>query len=91
MTSTMAATEAAKNFGTLVDRVRDEGAVFVIERHGRPVAQIGPVSLARKYRLKDLAAKLKRMPRLDEAVLRAIEEGVENANREAVPGNAWER
>jgi len=37
------ATEAAKNFGRLVDRVRDEQEVYLIERGGTPVAQIGPV------------------------------------------------
>ena len=41
--SRIAATEAAKNFGTLVNRVREERAVYVIERGGVPVAQIGPV------------------------------------------------
>ena len=37
----IAATDAAKNFGHLVDRVRETRATYVIERHGRPVAQIG--------------------------------------------------
>ena len=37
------ATDAAKNFGAIVDRVREDRAVYVVERGGTPVAQIGPV------------------------------------------------
>ena len=40
---TVPATEAAKNFGRLVDRVREERAVVVVERGGIPVARIVPV------------------------------------------------
>jgi antitoxin (DNA-binding transcriptional repressor) of toxin-antitoxin stability system len=85
------ATAAAKNFGTLVDRVRDYGTTFIVERHGRPVAQIGPIDAARKTTLKGLAAYLRTAPKIDEQVLRFIEEGVAAANRPAVPANPWER
>jgi len=36
-------TEAAKSFGRLVDRVREERATIVIERGGKAVAQITPL------------------------------------------------
>jgi prevent-host-death family protein len=39
----VSATEAAKNFGWLVDRVREEQATYVVERGGTPVARIAPV------------------------------------------------
>src|SRR3954463_8983973 len=43
--SRIAATDAAKNFGHLVSRVREEGATYVIERGGKPVARISPVGV----------------------------------------------
>ena len=85
------ATTAAKNFGTLVDRVRDDGVTYVIERHGRPVAQIGPVTVVPKMTLRRLAAFMKKAPTLDERALRFVEEGIEAANRPTVPANPWER
>jgi len=38
----IAATEAAKNFGRLVNRVSEERATYVVERSGVPVAHISP-------------------------------------------------
>ena len=39
------ATEAAKNFGSIIDRVREDRAVYVVERGGTPVAEIGPAKM----------------------------------------------
>ena len=89
---TIPATDAAKNFGRLVDRVREEGATYVIERHGRAVAQIGPVSpAATRKTLGGLVEYLRAAPKLDEAVLREIEQGITIDNRPEVPKNLWER
>jgi prevent-host-death family protein len=87
----VAATDAAKNFGRLVDRVREEGVTYVIERHGRPVAQIGPVKLAEPKTLRGLVEFMRTAPKLDEETLRYIEEGIEIYNRPEVPKNRWER
>ena len=89
--ASIAATDAAKNFGELVDRVREEGATYVIERHGRAVAQIGPVKTEEPKTLRALAEYLKTAPKLDEEVLRYIEEGRAIYNRPEVPKNPWER
>jgi prevent-host-death family protein len=87
----IAATDAAKNFGRLVDRVREEGAIYIIERHGRPMAQIGPVASSPTKTLRALAEAMRTAPKLDEETLRYIEEGVARHNRPAVPRNRWER
>ncbi len=87
----IAATDAAKNFGQLVDRVREEGATYVIERHGRPVAQIGPVTIEKPKTLRNLIEALEAAPRLDEEVLRYIEEGIAIYNQPEIPKNRWER
>jgi prevent-host-death family protein len=87
----IAATDAAKNFGRLVDRVREEGATYVIERHGRPMAQIGPVEPAKRTTLRGFAEFMRTAPKLDEETLRYIEEGIKKFNQPTVPQNKWER
>lgn len=84
----ISATEAAKTFGRVVDRVREERATFVVERGGVPVAQIGPVASTR-CTLRDLTTVLRSVPRADEAYLRAVEAGVRRSNKPAVPRNPW--
>jgi antitoxin (DNA-binding transcriptional repressor) of toxin-antitoxin stability system len=71
--------------------VRGQGATYVIERHGRPVAQIGPVETEEPKTLRDLIEAIKAAPKLDEEVLRYIEEGIAIYNRPEVPKNRWER
>jgi antitoxin (DNA-binding transcriptional repressor) of toxin-antitoxin stability system len=88
--SHIAATEAAKNFGTLVNRVREERAVYVIERGGVPVAQIGPVE-RRRGTIADLKAFIRDAPHVDEEYLREVEAAVRRHNKPRVPENPWER
>jgi antitoxin (DNA-binding transcriptional repressor) of toxin-antitoxin stability system len=85
---TISATDAAKTFGRLVDRVREERAVYVIERGGTPVAQIGPVSTS-SCTLADLAALLRSRERLDEQYLREVEAGLKAWNKPSVPRDQW--
>ena len=87
----IAATDAAKNFGRLVDRVRETGATYVIERHGRPIAQIGPVVTEKPKTLRTLIEAIEAAPRLDEEVLRYIEDGIAIYNKPEIPKNRWER
>jgi hypothetical protein len=86
----IAATEAAKTFGRLVNRVREERATYIIERGGTPVAQIGPVE-PKVATMRDLVAFLREMPRADEEYVRAVEEGMAMFNKPRVPENPWER
>ena len=85
----VSATEAAKNFGALVDRVRDERHSYVIERGGIPVAQIGPVS-TRRFTVRDFVELLESTPHPGEEYLEAVERGLAEMNREEVPENQWE-
>ena len=86
----IAATDAAKNFGRLVDRVREEGATYVIERGGKPVAQIGPVA-PRVTTVTEFIEFIKHLPPADEEYLGAVEEAVAMFNEPRVPENPWER
>lgn len=68
----VAATEAAKGFGALVDRVRETGAVYQVESRGQVVAEIGPAR--RRTTLGDLRDFMRRGPRAPAELLDAIEE-----------------
>ena len=49
----LTATDAARAFRSLLDRVEREGASFRIVRHGRAVAELGPVRLSTAGALRD--------------------------------------
>jgi len=85
---TISATDAAKTFGRLVDRVREERAVYVIERGGTPVAEIGPVAAA-SCTVADLVEVLRTRPRLDKGYLREVAAGVKAWNKPSVPRDRW--
>ena len=74
-TRLVSATAAAKNFGALIDQVRTEGAEYVVERSGSPVARISPVSTVRCTGA-DLVNWLRSRARQDEVYLAAVEAGV---------------
>ena len=84
------ASEAAKKFGALVDRVREERAIYIVERGGRPVAQIGPVT-GGSCTLGRLAEWLEARPRLDDGYLDDVERAASAFNVPAVPGDPWGR
>ncbi len=68
---TVAATEAAKGFGALVDRVRETRQVFQVESRGQVVAEIGPARMA--FTVADLRALLNRGPRAPGDLIDAVE------------------
>ena len=84
------ATEAAKGFGALVNRVREERATYIIERGGVPVAQIGPVERA-VFTMADFKALAADLPAPDEEYRRAVEASVRRHNRPRTRRNPWER
>jgi len=89
-TGRIAATDAAKNFGHLVSRVREEGATYVIERGGKPVARIGPVGVTGST-MATVKALVEAGPRVDDAYLRAVERALRAHNTPRVRRNPWER
>jgi prevent-host-death family protein len=54
VTRRVSATEAARGFSELLDRVERHGEAFVVERRGRPVASIQPAPAANGRALKEL-------------------------------------
>ncbi len=77
------ATEAAKGFGALVDRVRETGEVYQVESRGQVVAEIGPAP--RRFTVGDFGALIARAPRAPAELLDAIEESRREARRQPAP------
>ncbi len=53
----LSATDAARRFSDVLDRVESEGESFVVVRHGRVVATIGPAVAGTGRALKDVLQK----------------------------------
>ena len=87
----VSATYAARNFASLVNRVREEGTAYVVERSGKPVAEIRPVE-DRVVTMREFVALFPAEARrpADEEYLRAVEEGVAFVNRAEIPARPWD-
>ena len=88
MESHLSATEAARSFSDLLNRVHYRGEIFVIERGGQPVCRIVPARPA-KFTLRDLVQVLKTVPKPDPGYWDTLEEI--NRNQPALPESPWER
>jgi prevent-host-death family protein len=67
MEKRITATQAVRDFSELLNKVKFKGERYIIERSGKPVAQVEPVKNARKaIMLKELKALLEELPRMDE-------------------------
>ena len=86
--ASVSATDAAKNFGRLVDRVRETQATYVVERAGVPVAQVGPAEHA-VFTMADFRALVAEGPRADDEYLTAVSRAIESHNRPRLRPNPW--
>ncbi|MBA3887760.1 MAG: type II toxin-antitoxin system Phd/YefM family antitoxin [Acidobacteria bacterium] len=86
--TSVSATDAAKNFGRLVDRVRETQATYVVERAGVPVAQVGPAEHA-AFTMADFKALAADGPRADDEYLTAVSRAIESHNRPRLRKNPW--
>jgi antitoxin (DNA-binding transcriptional repressor) of toxin-antitoxin stability system len=66
MSQKVTATEAARNFSELLNRVRYERETFVILRGGEAVGQLGPMESRRRITLRDLLAALELVEKPDQ-------------------------
>ena len=86
----MSATDAAKTFGSLVDRVRETRVTYVIERSGRPVALISPVE-NQAFTMADFRRLMTSLPRGERAHADAVDRVSARRNRPHVRRNPWAR
>jgi len=84
----VSATEAARRFSDLLNRVRYRGETFIIERGGEPVGELRPAS-PRRMTGADLAFLLRSLPPVDDGFAEAVEEGIRN--QPSLPESPWER
>jgi antitoxin (DNA-binding transcriptional repressor) of toxin-antitoxin stability system len=82
----VAATEAAKNFGGLVDRVRESGETYQVESRGQVVVEIGPPP--RRFTVADLRDLLARGPRAPVELIDAIDAARRGIDTDADAGRA---
>lgn len=83
----ISATEAARSFSELLDRVCYRGETFVIERGGELVCEMSHVKPAR-FNGADFLALLHSVPRPDPAYWDAVKEATRQEPR--VPESRWE-
>ena len=86
----MPATEAAKNFGRLIDRVRETRATYVVERGGKPVASIAPVE-RETLTMREFKALVGERGRAPAEYLTAVERAAARRNRPRIRRNPWAR
>jgi antitoxin (DNA-binding transcriptional repressor) of toxin-antitoxin stability system len=84
----ISATEAARSFSDLMNRVRYRGESFVVERAGRAICEILPAKPP-KFSGTDLANLLRSLPKPDEEYLAGLEELM--ANQPTVAEAGWPR
>jgi antitoxin (DNA-binding transcriptional repressor) of toxin-antitoxin stability system len=88
MESHVTATEAARTFSDLLNRVLYRREVFVVERGGQPVCRIVPAGAA-GFKLRDLVQLWKTIPKPDPGYWDTIEEI--NRTQPPLPESPWER
>ena len=89
MDAKISASEAARTFSELLNRVRYRGDSFTVERGGEPVCRIVPVGGTAGRRIRDLPGILAQAPRPDEGFLDELETLTRNQPEAA--GDPWER
>lgn len=74
MKSEITATEAARRFSEVVNRVRYRNESFVVKRGGEPVCEIVPVKPP--FTGRELTVLLRTLPHPDKGYLKAVEKYV---------------
>jgi prevent-host-death family protein len=88
MESHITATEAARTFSDLLNRVLYRGEVFVVERGGQPVCRIVPAGGV-GFKFRDLVRLWKTIPKPDPDYWNTLEKI--NRAQPPLPESPWER
>jgi hypothetical protein len=87
--SRVSATEAARNFSELLNRVRYQRRAFIVERGGAAVCEIRPIYRSEAFTGADLARLLATLPEAPKAYLKAVEEHI--AGQPSAETTKWPR
>ena len=88
MKTHVTATEAARKFSEILNRVAYKGETFVVERSGRPVCEISPPE-TEGVSTKELVEILRSGPHPDKGYLKTLEKLTRN--QPSVAPSQWER
>ncbi len=89
MSTRVSATEAARSFSDLLNRIRYRGEEFVVERAGEPVCRMTPAGLARRLTLKELASLLREIPETGAGYASDVRRATRTQGR--LPRSPWGR
>lgn len=88
MESRISATDAARSFSDLINRVFYRSEEFVVERGGQPVCRIVPAGPP-QFTVRDMVELLKTVPKPDEEYWDILE--TMNRSQPPMPESPWER
>ena len=88
MESHISATQAARRFSDLINRVLYRGEEFIIERGGEPVCRLAPVR-PRRFTLADMVKLLRSVPKPDSGYWDDLEK-IQREQKPRVPKSRWE-
>ena len=89
MPKKISATEAARSFSDILNRVRYRGEEFVIERGGEAVCRMIPATAPTRATGRQMAAVVRDLPRPDAEFVAHVAEAVRRQGR--VPRSRWGR
>lgn len=89
MESRVSATQAARSFSDLLNRIRYRGEAFIVERGGEPVCRMLPAEPPRRFTLRELALLLREAPRPDPGYAKDVRRAVRRQGR--LPHAPWGR
>ncbi len=84
----VSATEAARNFSEILNRVRYRGERFLIERGGVTIGELRPAAPV-SFTGKDFQSLMRSLPPVDEEYLTVVEEIARRQPQ--LPESPWER
>ena len=91
MPNRISATNAARNFSDLINRVRYQGASFEIERGNEVIARIIPASPPLSLSIADLDDQWAKLPRLDADDVPLFEVNLLDIRQNAtLPDSLWD-
>jgi len=89
MKTHLTATQAARKFSEILNRVAYRGESFVIERNGHPICEISPARKPKKFTARDFVKMIQTVPRPDNQYFDDVEEIIRN--RQPIAPSPWRR
>ena len=88
MATHVSATEAARTFSDILNRVRYRGETFIVERGGEPICRIEPATVP-SGKLSDVVRLMEAAQKLDDGWADAVERATKKQPK--LPRDPWRR